>query len=429
MLVPDLFGGDGVFHQPTYFNSYNLPEVVGYVGLLPLAAALALLTRSFGRDRDPRRPTGRLVGSGRRGDVVDLRLLHLVRGALRAHPVLRQGAPAEPQPGPGRPLVGRPPRLWADRLLAGPAEGAGLSGRRRWVPAPGRRRPVLLCLRPWPPRPAGAGLELPGGRVDVGRGLTPWFPGELVVAVEQPGGGGWPAITHRPRTGSMPAVGRSTWGYLAASTSVGLADGHAPLEPTTAVAVLGARGASPSTTRRLSTWRPQPRVGEPDLDAFTKLPSVLGYGSITPRRLRATPPAPTTSTPSPTRARWPRGLSPLRLASFLTLPRVRGSRAPARRRDPRAPGRLPRRPAGDAGRRILYLGWAPSLSAEVRVRPGTPATAHGRPDPGVGILPLPTAPPAGRPTASCGDGVTAGRCASPGRSARPQPGGPQASQA
>ena len=36
LLVPDLFGGDGVFHQPPYFNSYNLPEVTGYVGLLPL---------------------------------------------------------------------------------------------------------------------------------------------------------------------------------------------------------------------------------------------------------------------------------------------------------------------------------------------------------------------------------------------------------
>ncbi|HEY5244803.1 MAG TPA: hypothetical protein VIJ60_03980, partial [Acidimicrobiales bacterium] len=54
MLVPDLFGGDGVFNQPAYFNRYNLPEVTAYVGLLPLVAVAALLVRSFGRRRDPR---------------------------------------------------------------------------------------------------------------------------------------------------------------------------------------------------------------------------------------------------------------------------------------------------------------------------------------------------------------------------------------
>ena len=52
LLVPDLFGGSGTLHQPVYFNDYNLPEVTGYVGLLPLVACAALLTRTFGRNRD-----------------------------------------------------------------------------------------------------------------------------------------------------------------------------------------------------------------------------------------------------------------------------------------------------------------------------------------------------------------------------------------
>ncbi len=52
LLVPDLFGGSGTLHQPVYFNGYNLPEVTGYVGLLPLVAGAALLTRTFGRSRD-----------------------------------------------------------------------------------------------------------------------------------------------------------------------------------------------------------------------------------------------------------------------------------------------------------------------------------------------------------------------------------------
>jgi len=31
LFVPDLFGGNGLLHQPSYFVNYNLPEVTGYV--------------------------------------------------------------------------------------------------------------------------------------------------------------------------------------------------------------------------------------------------------------------------------------------------------------------------------------------------------------------------------------------------------------
>jgi len=45
MFIPDVFGGNGVLHQPNYFITYNLPEVTGYVGLLALVALFAYLTR------------------------------------------------------------------------------------------------------------------------------------------------------------------------------------------------------------------------------------------------------------------------------------------------------------------------------------------------------------------------------------------------
>jgi hypothetical protein len=45
MLVPDLLGGSGTASQPTFFAFYNLTEVDGYVGILPLVAACALLAR------------------------------------------------------------------------------------------------------------------------------------------------------------------------------------------------------------------------------------------------------------------------------------------------------------------------------------------------------------------------------------------------
>jgi hypothetical protein len=45
MLVPDLLGGSGSFGQPPFLASYNLTEVTGYIGLMPLVASFALLGR------------------------------------------------------------------------------------------------------------------------------------------------------------------------------------------------------------------------------------------------------------------------------------------------------------------------------------------------------------------------------------------------
>ena len=50
-LIPDFFGGSGIFHQPSYFIDYNLPEVSGYVGMIGLAALFAAATQLFGPHR------------------------------------------------------------------------------------------------------------------------------------------------------------------------------------------------------------------------------------------------------------------------------------------------------------------------------------------------------------------------------------------
>ncbi len=57
LLFPDLFGGNGSFGQPSYFTSYNLPEVTGYVGVIGAVATCAFFTRLTrrgwkGQDRD-----------------------------------------------------------------------------------------------------------------------------------------------------------------------------------------------------------------------------------------------------------------------------------------------------------------------------------------------------------------------------------------
>lgn len=45
LLVPDLLGGSGSFGQTPFLGPYNLTEVTGYVGMMPLAASFALLGR------------------------------------------------------------------------------------------------------------------------------------------------------------------------------------------------------------------------------------------------------------------------------------------------------------------------------------------------------------------------------------------------
>ncbi len=45
LLVPDALGGTGSLGQPGFFATYNLTEVTGYVGILPVAAAFALLAK------------------------------------------------------------------------------------------------------------------------------------------------------------------------------------------------------------------------------------------------------------------------------------------------------------------------------------------------------------------------------------------------
>ncbi|MGA2521305.1 MAG: hypothetical protein ABSG81_10870, partial [Acidimicrobiales bacterium] len=53
LLVPNLLGGTGSFGQPAFFATYNLTEVTGYVGILPLVAAFALLAKLRWRRRAP----------------------------------------------------------------------------------------------------------------------------------------------------------------------------------------------------------------------------------------------------------------------------------------------------------------------------------------------------------------------------------------
>ena len=146
LLVQNIVGGNSILNQPAFSATYNLPEVTGYMGLLPLSAFCVLLVRGIGRRSDPRArdwrpwlflaPLGLLLAWGTftpLGHVfaqipfynkvrLDSRSLNIVDLALAV-------------------LFG----FWVELFLAGEC-GSGCSGR------PGgcaRSR-----CRPWPRRPA-----------------------------------------------------------------------------------------------------------------------------------------------------------------------------------------------------------------------------------------------------------------------------------
>ena len=88
MLVPDLLGGSGSFGQPAFFANYNLAEVTGYVGILPLVAALALLARVRLRPRPPEWLVLARHGAGR--DRAGPGRQHPGRGPARPPAAVRQ---------------------------------------------------------------------------------------------------------------------------------------------------------------------------------------------------------------------------------------------------------------------------------------------------------------------------------------------------
>ncbi|MEI7859863.1 MAG: hypothetical protein WCI26_08510 [Acidimicrobiales bacterium] len=285
MLVPDLFGGAGALDQPYYFAGYNLPEVTGYVGLLPLVGAVALAVRSFGRRRDPAR-----------SDWAPWLVL-AVLGLL-----LAWGSFTPLGPVLGHiPLIGRT-RLqsrnlaivdlalamllafWVDRgVVAGHLLDVG---RRwwRWLPLAPIAAAMAVCLVAiiWPgPLLSSLGTTAPG------RALTPWLVAQLVIA----GAVGfvvirWTALAPVARRRLLVAVVLVDIALFGLSCATGLdppARGSVQASTPTAHSVLGTKGRFAVAVPYLLSPA-LGTLGQTDLNVFTGLPSVQGYGSIVSNR-------------------------------------------------------------------------------------------------------------------------------------------------
>jgi len=394
LLVPDLFGGDGLFGQPTYFNRYNLPEVVGYVGLLPLVAAFALAARSFGRRRDPR--------SSDWGLWLLLAVLGLVMswgaftpaGHLFVHiPLFGKTRLQSRNLGIVDLALAVLLAFWADRALGG--RGAGMfTGWRRWVSAAPALAAVVLCVvvlaapvaleETFGASPVGAAL---------GRNLAPWFAGQLVVGLAAVALVlGWPRLSRAWRPRAVVGLVVVNLFLFLLSTSTGLAPGHVTLEPSTAeaTAVLGHDGRFAIYDTTALNVSDLSQIGQPDLNVLTKLPSVQGYGSIVGNTYGTATGTHTLDAVDP--CALARGVfTPLRLASLLTLPRFLAPGVTADGKAPPAPPACPGAPAaGTAHRRTFYLGWSVDLSGASLIR------ADGKTGSGTGPAAGPAAPGGGR---------------------------------
>jgi hypothetical protein len=390
MLVPDLFGGNGIGGQPTFFNSYNLAEVTGYVGLVPIVAGLALATRSVGRRRDPRSsdwgPWLALV-------VVGMLLTwgsYTPLGHLFAHiPLFGKTRLQSRNLGIVDLSLAVLLGFWVDRALTRPPGEAGLAGWRRWVALAPVGVAGMVCL---------AAIVAPGpfethygaaahSAATLGRDLTPWLAGQLAVVIAV--GSvivGWRRIAAARRRRWLAAVIVLDLALFVTSSVVGLAP-DTVLEPSSSVAapVVGVHGRFAVYDTTVSHLDDLTAIGQPDLNAFTRQSSVQGYGSIL-SDFYGTATGTHTLDALDTCALADGTFAQLRLATLVTEPEFLAPGVGASGRGPAPTPPCPRAPEpGTPHRRNFYFGWPlPVASVDLVMTAGTTAAGSLR----VGVLDL-----------------------------------------
>lgn len=318
MLVPDLLGGSGSLGQPAFFANYNLAEVTGYAGILPLVAAAALLGRLRLRPRLPEwavwhvmalvgfvlalggnTPAGSLLVhlplfGGLRLQSRNVLVADLALAVLFAYwadqPLGDMSRRFLRAPGGRRmdleTVLGVLPALamivvvvlgltWSTGLLHWLRAGPGAAG------AAGPLRPWLV---PYALIGAGAIAFVVFERRLQPRPRSRWLAGLIaidlvvfailgVVAV-LPGLGSGPG----PGRGADAAAGRG--GQAAAAPPSGHSGAAAPAPGPRPIAALGFPGRFAIYDPDQIAARELPVLGAPDLNAISGTPSVQGYTSL-----------------------------------------------------------------------------------------------------------------------------------------------------
>jgi len=284
LVVPGALGDNGVLGTPRFFGPYNLPEVTGAVGLLAVTALVAAIAQLCGR---------RAVARRRR--LVAYVLLCLVGLALATAPTTPLGPLLHHAPLLGstrlqsRSIVlfdlGATVLLawWLDAVLDGRRAEASLTGRRRLVTLAPLGAVVALCA---------VALVDPGfltetllgvaGSSRVASGTRVILALTLAVAVAY-----LVLLWHPPRRRAVGARALVAVALLELFCfnvffETALVTGIGAVEPSAATArsTLGAAGRTALVDPGVVAYHETALLGLGNLNVFTRLPSVQGYGSL-----------------------------------------------------------------------------------------------------------------------------------------------------
>jgi hypothetical protein len=283
LFEPDIFGGSGIFGQSGFFANYNLAEVTGYAGLLALMAAAAFLTRFTRR--------------GWKGAERDF-AIYFVIGVVGLFATWGNFTPvghlfrAIPVFGSTR-LQSRNVILvdfalaavlgwWLQHVQDKKEQRAGLGSRARWLTL----TPAFIvaglsvALIGWGPA-ITSHWGVPSGSAHFASGLKLTDAIYLVLALA--------AIGAALRWRHSPRFFKALLGILVADllifsmfSSTGLVGGAGPRESSRsdAVALFGTKGRFAligNGGARTGVFR---ELGEPNMNVFTGLDSVQGYGAL-----------------------------------------------------------------------------------------------------------------------------------------------------
>ena len=284
LFSPDLFGGNGAFGQPGYFANYNLAEVTGYAGVLALVAGVAFLTRVRwrgwrGDDRDYTIYVVILVVGlfATWGSFTPLgHIFHKIplygSTRLQSRSVILVDFPLSVFLG-----------WWLQRIREGATSRAGLGKWSRWVSAVPALvivagSALLLGWGPWVIKK----IHIAGGNVNLERGLKTSNTLHLVIALVAALAILFLARHSKRLFAVLMVVLAADLVVFLLFTSTGLIGGQGPREASESYAakLLGTSGRFALVDAGGVHTGVYRELGEPNMNVFTHMASVQGYGSL-----------------------------------------------------------------------------------------------------------------------------------------------------
>ncbi len=283
LLIQDLFGGNGALGQARYFLGYNLPEVTGYVGVVALVATIAYFVQWWRHPRDGNRDFVLYAVIGLVGLFATWGQFTFMGHLFHMLPVYGHVR----LPSRNIVLVDFAATCflgwWLDRLEVGDLRAAGLLGRRRWIIVGPAIAVGLLAIATigWGPAIVNFvgthGISTaPMARHEVLSLVLHLIIAVSVALVVLR----WSHFVHAMRWLVTVLIVDVLIFLLFCNTS--LVSGNTNPMPSSSqtIAVRNDRGRFALVDATLQHYAQMEALGFPNLNVFTKLPSVQGYGAL-----------------------------------------------------------------------------------------------------------------------------------------------------